>query len=134
MNATLVLTSVLHLLLVGVLALLPQPMLVQPGRLLRLGLGALCGLAALLIAAQGAGRPELGLSPLHPVLVAAPALLWGPAAGALAAVVALMGMALVPQADWSAAPLLALACTALGAAWWWARRFSSCRAGWPWPA
>ncbi|GAB1386589.1 hypothetical protein MASR1M59_17370 [Melaminivora sp.] len=123
MNATLVLTSVLHLLLVGVLALLPQPMLVQPGRLLRLGLGALCGLAALLIAAQGAGRPELGLSPLHPVLVAAPALLWGPAAGALAAVVALMGMALVPQADWSAAPLLALACTALGAAWWWARRF-----------
>ena len=63
MNSTLTLASALYVLIIGLVALLPQAQLAQPAGRTRLLLGALCGAASLVLAADpqtlGQIRPHL---------------------------------------------------------------------------
>ena len=108
MNSTLTLASALYVLIIGLVALLPQAQLAQPAGRTRLLLGALCGAASLVLAADPQ-TVALGIGPINPSLVASAAFLWGFGGGAAAVLMALAGLALVPGVDWPLASLLAAA-------------------------
>ncbi|GAB2724796.1 hypothetical protein GCM10027019_00310 [Melaminivora jejuensis] len=117
MNSTLTLASALYVLIIGLVALLPQAQLAQPAGRTRLLLGALCGAASLVLAADPQ-TVALGIGPINPSLVASAAFLWGFGGGAAAVLMALAGLALVPGVDWPLASLLAAASALLGALGW----------------
>lgn len=113
-----ILASVLHLLLLGGLAALPQRKLVHPRRNTRLALGLLWGLASALLACQGAliALPEHGQ--VHPGFLASATFLWGAGPGALAAGVALVGALLAGgSVSWLLGGVLAASSVALGLGW-----------------
>ncbi|WP_313079328.1 EAL domain-containing protein [Pulveribacter sp.] len=125
MSSALLLSGMVHLLVLGIAAALPQGWLAQPRRRLRLALGLACGAASLLLALHAVHSGLPGPLFIHPTLVASAAFLWGPVAGAAAAVAALPGLGFggMPGLGVALAGAAAAAASAaLGGLWWWLLR------------
>lgn len=111
-----------HLLLIAGLAALPQSMLLHPSLRMRMGLGGVAGVASVVLSLVGVPLNAPGVAHVQPPVIAAAAFLFGPPAGAVAALVALGSQGFVATAQWFDALALA-ACSALlgGFAGWIAR-------------
>lgn len=117
MNSSLVVPAIVHLLLVALLAVLPQAELAHPRRATRLGLGLLSGFASLIVTGQATLASDGTGLVVHPVLVGCAAFLWGPASGLVAAAVAVAGHGLASTTEWLQALAVAAASLCLGLVW-----------------
>ncbi|AVP57815.1 EAL domain-containing protein [Pulveribacter suum] len=118
MNSHLLQAGISYVLLLGLLAALPQAWQARPPGWLRLAMGLAFGLTslALTLYAMGTGAAD-GPRSVHPTLIASAAFLWGPLAGAVAAATALGGTLVGMPADWTSGLSVALGSAALGILW-----------------
>ncbi|WP_312303345.1 sensor domain-containing protein [Diaphorobacter nitroreducens] len=112
------LSGIVHLLLIAGATALPQSVLLQPSRGVRIALGLVAGAASTLVALQGMPLDAPGVAYIHPPIIVSAAFLFGPLCGGVAAVAALASGWLDAPAHWGAMISLSAACWLMGCLAW----------------
>ena len=114
-------TGLILLTLIVGAALLPVDALLRPNRREQLWIGLISGLASVLIATLHYRGNTPGVSFVHPSILASVSFLFGPFAGAVAAVCSLLSQLLGMESNWLQGIGLAFAMWAVGSMMWWVR-------------
>ena len=118
MTIELLIAGIVHMALFAAMAALPQQTLLRPARGARLALGLAYGVMSILLARHSLSPYMPEVAHVHPGMLASAVFLFGPAAGAVAALAALAGPLLAGAPGWGASLGPAACSVALGTVWW----------------